>query len=266
MVVTRYYELLKSNTDLAKASMSGLPPLRLYLPAMVRFRFVCIHGTFETKPEVHMDWRPACGHAPALVIAAFVLFSSILFSWAAIPAFAADVAFQQWLAATWPEAQALGVSRSTFDAATRGLEPDLSLPDLAIPGRAQAPQRGQAEFVQTPADYLKEANIARLAAEGARLRAQHAATLEGIETKFGVPGQVVLAIWGRETDFGHYKLPHDAIRVLATQAYVGKRKDMFRQEFLLALKMLQEGLVKRTDMRSSWGGAMGMTQFLPSEF
>jgi lytic murein transglycosylase len=215
-----------------------------------------------------MHWRSTQSLAPALVIAAFacILFSCILFSWAANPALAADAAFQQWLAATWPEAQALGVSRATFDAATRGLEPDLSLPDLAVPGRTQAPQRGQAEFVQTPADYLKEANIARLAAEGAKLRAQYGATLEGIEKRFGVPGPVVLAIWGRETDFGHYKLPHNAIRVLATQAYVGKRKDMFRQEFLLALKMLQEGQVKLADMRSSWGGAMGLTQFLPSEF
>jgi lytic murein transglycosylase len=212
-----------------------------------------------------MHLRSVRSWAPGLVIAALVLFC-ILFSWTANPAFAADAAFQQWLAATWPEAQVLGVSRATFDAATRGLEPDLSLPDLAIPGRAQAPQRGQAEFVQTPADYLKESNIARLAAEGAKLRAQYAASLEGIEKRFGVPGPVVLAIWGRETDFGHYKLPHDAIRVLATQAYVGKRKDMFRHEFLLALKMLQEGLAKRTEMRSSWGGAMGLTQFLPSEF
>ena len=59
--------------------------------------------------------------------------------------------------------------------------------------------------------------------------------------------------------------PHDAIRVLATQAYVGKRKDFFRNEFLHALKMLQDG-VPRADLRSSWGGAMGLTQFLPSEF
>ena len=203
-----------------------------------------------------MHWGKVCSLAPALVTVAFALFAS-----AANPAFSADAAFAQWLAATWPEAQALGVSRATFDAATRGLEPDLSLPDLAIPGRPQAPQRGQAEFVQTPADYLKEANIARLAAEGAKLRAQYAATLEGIEKRFGVPGPVVLAIWGRETDFGHYKLPHNAIRVLATQAYVGKRKDMFRQEFLLALKMVQEGLAKLPQMRSSWGGAMGLTQF-----
>jgi membrane-bound lytic murein transglycosylase B len=76
---------------------------------------------------------------------------------------------------------------------------------------------------------------------------------------------VVLAIWGRETDFGRYKLPHNAIRVLATQAYVGKRKEMFRREFLLALKILQDGQMKIADMRSSWAGTMGLTQFLPSE-
>jgi len=178
----------------------------------------------------------------------------------------ADAEFQQWLAAVWPEAAALGVSRATFEAATRGLEPDLSLPDLAIAGRPEAAPRSQPEFVQTPADYLKEATIARLAAQGQKLRDQYRPTLAAIEQRFGVPANVVLAIWGRETDFGHYQLPHNAIRVLATQAYMGKRKDMFRGEFLLALKMLEEGHVRLADMRSSWGGAMGMTQFLPSEF
>jgi lytic murein transglycosylase len=182
------------------------------------------------------------------------------------PAFAADAAFAQFIAALWPQAQALGISRATFETATRGLEPDYSLPDLAIPGRAEQPQRGQAEFVQTPADYLKETNIARLAAQGARLAGQHAATLRAIEQRFGVPGNVVLAIWGRETDFGAEKQSRSAIRVLATQAYIGKRKEMFRQEFLLALKMLDEGQIRLADMRSSWGGAMGLTQFLPSEF
>jgi len=179
---------------------------------------------------------------------------------------AADAAFTQFLASLWPQAQALGISRETFETATRGLEPDYSLPDLAVPGRAEAPSRGQAEFIQTPADYLKETNIARLAAQGARLAREHAATLAAIERRFGVPGNVVLAIWGRETDFGAEKQAHNALRVLATQAYVGKRRDMFRQEFLLALKMLQDGNARLSDMRSSWGGAMGLTQFLPSEF
>ncbi|MGZ8391181.1 MAG: lytic murein transglycosylase, partial [Rhodoplanes sp.] len=185
---------------------------------------------------------------------------------AASSASAADAAFQAWLRSLWPEAEQLGVSRATFDAATRGLEPDLSLPDLVIPGRPDAPPRGQAEFVQTPADYLREATLASLAAQGRKLLDQHRATLLRIEREFGVPPHVVLAIWGRETAFGGYKLPHSAIRVLATQGFYGRRKDLFRNEFLMALKMLEEGHVTLADMRSSWGGAMGLTQFLPSEF
>jgi lytic murein transglycosylase len=179
---------------------------------------------------------------------------------------AADPAFQRWLEELWPQAQALGVSRTTFDAATRGLEPDLTLPDLELPGREGVPPRGQAEFVQTPADYIKEANIARLAEQAKKLAAEHSRTLAAIEQQFGVPGNVLLAIWGRETAFGGYKLPKSAITVLATQGYYGRRKDFFRQELLYALKMLEEGHIKPADMRSSWGGAMGLTQFLPSEF
>jgi lytic murein transglycosylase len=159
----------------------------------------------------------------------------------------------------------MGVSRTTFETATRGVEPDFSLPDLAIPGRPEAPQPGQPEFVRTPADYLRETTIARLAAQGAKLREQYRTVLDRIEQRFGVPGSVVLAIWGRESDFSTRTYGQNAIQVLATQAYVGKRKDMFRQELLLALKMIQDG-VPLADMRASWGGAMGMTQFLPSEF
>ncbi|MFN3657375.1 MAG: lytic murein transglycosylase [Pseudolabrys sp.] len=182
----------------------------------------------------------------------------------AVPAHAADPAFEQWLQGAWPEAQALGVSRATFDKAVAGLEPDLSLPDLVIPGRAEkAPP--QPEFVQTPSQYLRESAFDRLAARGRQLAAQYRKTLSRIEREVGVPGDIVLAIWARETDYGGYKLPHDAVRVLATQGYTGKRKDFFRNEFLHALKMLESG-VPRADMRASWGGAMGLTQFLPSEY
>ena len=105
------------------------------------------------------------------------------------PATAADAAFQKWLAELWPQAQSMGVSRRTFDAAIRGVEPDLTLPDLDLPGREGAPPRGQAEFVQTPADYIKEANIARLAEQAKKLAAEHSRTLAAIEQKFGVPRQ-----------------------------------------------------------------------------
>jgi lytic murein transglycosylase len=183
------------------------------------------------------------------------------------PAAAApDIAFTQFIASLWPEAQAEGVSRAAFDAETRGLEPDFKLPDLILPGRPATGAPSQAEFVQVPADYLKEASIARLAEEGRRLMAKYRPALTGIEARFGVPAAIVLAIWGRETDYGRYTLPYDGLRVLATQAYVGRRKDQYRTEFILALKLINDGEVTRKDMRASWAGATGLTQFLPSEF
>src|SRR5271169_2907081 len=179
---------------------------------------------------------------------------------------APDAGFSAFIASTWPEAQAQGVSRATFDNETRGLEPDYKLPDLILPGRPATGAPSQAEFVQVPADYLKEASIARLAEEGQRLMAKYRPALTGIEARFGVPATIVLAIWGRETDFGRYTLPYDGLRVLATQAYVGRRKDTYRTEFILALKLINDGEVTRKDLRSSWAGATGLTQFLPSEF
>jgi lytic murein transglycosylase len=181
-------------------------------------------------------------------------------------AHAADAAFQAWLQSQWPQAQELGVSRATFEVATRGLEPDLSLPELVIPGRPQQAAPGQPEFVETPADYLKETTFDRLAAQGRKLFDQYRAPLAAIERQFGVAPAVLLAIFGRETDYGHSHDGRNAIRVLATQAYLGKRRDKFREEFLLALKMLEDGYVKLADMKSSWAGAMGLTQFLPSDF
>src|ERR1700751_3970693 len=182
------------------------------------------------------------------------------------PARAADIAFTQFIASLWPEAEAAGVSRATFDRETRGLEPDYKLPDLILPGRAATGAPAQAEFVQVPADYINEGAIARLAEHGQKLLQQYRLSLDVIEKRFGVPATVVLAIWGRETDFGRYTLPYDEVRVLATQAYVGRRKDTYRTEFILALKILGEGAVSRTDMRASWAGATGLTQFLPSEY
>lgn len=181
------------------------------------------------------------------------------------PSIASDAAFTQFVASLWPEAQKAGISRMTFDAQTRGLEPDYKLPDLLLPGRPSTGAPSQAEFVQVPADYVKEASIARLAAHGRTLMQQHAATLKAIEQRFGVPARIILAIWGRETDYGRHALPYDGLRVLATQAYVGRRKDQYRGEFIEALRLIQNGDVTRKNLRTSWGGATGLTQFLPSE-
>src|SRR6266699_5428902 len=97
------------------------------------------------------------------------------------PARAADAAFTQFIASLWPEAEAAGVPRATFDAETRGLEPDYKLPDLILPGRPATGAPSQAEFVQVPADYIKDASIARLAAQGQKLMQQYRPALDEIE-------------------------------------------------------------------------------------
>ena len=83
------------------------------------------------------------------------------------------------------------------------------MPDLILPGRPATGAPSQAEFVQVPADYIKEASIAKLAEEGQRLMQKYRDALAGIEKRFGVPATIVLAIWGRETDYGRYTLPYD---------------------------------------------------------
>src|SRR5947207_8304788 len=178
----------------------------------------------------------------------------------------ADAAFATWLQSLWPQAQALGISRATFDTATRGLEPDLTLPDLVLPGRVERPSAGQPEFVTTPADYLKEPAIERLAGDARKFYDRYRAPLDAIERQFGVPATILLAIFGRETDFGRAADARNAIRVLATQAYVGRRKEKFLTEFLLAFKIVDQGQIKLADMKSSWAGAMGLTQFLPPDY
>ena len=84
--------------------------------------------------------------------------------------------FDQFVQSLWPQAQQIGVSRKTFDAATRGLEPDLALPDLEIPGRVEKPP-AQPEFVQTPAAYISETTIDRYATQARKLATEHRATL-----------------------------------------------------------------------------------------
>jgi lytic murein transglycosylase len=173
--------------------------------------------------------------------------------------------FAQFIAGLWPDAQAAGVSRATFDKTFAGMQPNLKLPDLDLPGRPTDGSKGQAEFTRAPKDYLDEAYLERLAATGRQLAVEHKSDLDKIERDIGVDRYSILAIWGRETAFGTHKLPHDAIEVLATLAWTGRRKELFRNELIEALKMLQSG-VARSDMRASWAGAVGLTQFMPSEY
>ncbi|MBA2126797.1 lytic murein transglycosylase [Hyphomicrobium methylovorum] len=173
--------------------------------------------------------------------------------------------FPAFVEGLWPEAKSAGVSRKTFDAAFAGLMPDLSIPDLDLPGRPKVDNSGQAEFTKTAADYLSVPYLTKLAVQGRKFLKDHDTGLRRIEKLTGVDRFTLVAIWGRETAYGSYKPPNDAIRMLATLAYTGKRKDKFREELIAALKMLESG-VPRSDMRSSWAGALGLTQAMPTEY
>ena len=179
-----------------------------------------------------------------------------------------DDQFRAWLQTDlWPEAQANGVSKTTFDAAFSGVTPNLKLPDLVMPGaKEKTPKKQhQAEF-GSPGNYFAEKTIGAVTAGGRSRAGTHAKTLAAIEKRYGVPGGVVLAIWGRESGFGAAKIPYDAFEVLGTKAFMATRKEMFRKEVLAALVIVERGLATKGAMKSSWAGALGQPQFLPTSF
>ena len=177
-----------------------------------------------------------------------------------------DGLFRQWLENDlWPDARARGVSPVTFEAAFARVSPNLDLPDLVMPGESapRSSRQHQAEF-RAPSAYFQ--HIGGVISGGRRQAAQHASTLVAIEERYGVPRGIVLAIWGRESGFGGASIPHNAFAVLGTKAFMATRKEMFREEVLAALEMVEKRGVDPAAMRSSWAGAMGQPQFLPTSY
>ncbi len=179
-----------------------------------------------------------------------------------------DAEFRTWLQTDlWPEASRAGISQQTFSAAFDGIRPNLRLPDLVLPGQApDVPQaQHQAEF-GSPGNYFAE-NIVSGVVNGGRQRSGRLqSVLASLESRYGVPGGILLAVWGRESGFGNADIPHNAIEVLATKAWLARRKDMFRAEILAALQMVERGVVRPDRMRSSWAGALGQPQFMPTSY
>jgi lytic murein transglycosylase len=164
--------------------------------------------------------------------------------------------FQGFLRSLWPAAQAAGVSRETFDAATAGLSPE--------PGVIARP-KAQAEFTVGIPTYVAGAVTKERVAKGRALARELAKTLADAGARTGVPGELCLAILAVESNFGTATGGADVLRVLATLAWQGHMADKLGAEFVDALSMLQQG-VPRGRLRGSWAGAMGMPQFMPSAY
>lgn len=166
--------------------------------------------------------------------------------------------FNGFIASFKREAAAAGVSQRTLESAFAGVVQDQKV--LAF-DRAQ---RGtfRKSFEQYVATRVGPARIKR----GAQLMRTHAALLSRIEQQFGVPGEILISIWGLETSFGgdSGKLP--VINVVATMAHDCRRTELFQRELLAALQILDRGYLSPEQLRGAYAGELGQTQFLPSSY
>jgi lytic murein transglycosylase len=162
-----------------------------------------------------------------------------------------------FLDALWADAQKRGITRATFDQALAGFAPD---------ARVIAATRREPEYGKPVGLYIESIASKSRVATGAAKAKQWAGALDAIEAKYGVESGIVLALWGIESSFGAGADRWDVIRSLATLAEARYRDPYFRNELLVALKILQEGHNARDRMLGSWAGAMGQPQFMPSSF
>ncbi|MHA7872644.1 MAG: lytic murein transglycosylase [Hyphococcus sp.] len=176
---------------------------------------------------------------------------------ATAPAAAQNRDFESWLDSFKAEAAAAGVRADIIDAAFAG---------LAINERVYELNDNQPEFTRAIWDYLDGA-VSQTRIEKARAKmAEHRPALSQIEQAYGVDAEIIVAIWGLESSFGAILGDYDAIQALATLGYEGRRTGYGRSQLIGALKIIQNGYATREELKGSWAGAMGHTQFIPTTY
>ena len=165
--------------------------------------------------------------------------------------------FANWVNNFRPRAMASGISPGTYDRAMAiaRFNPEVIRLD-----------RRQAEFSRPVWLYLDSAVSENRITTGRQMLAQHGAALNQIEARYGVPKEIVLAVWGMESNFGANRGKMQIIPSLATLAYEGRRAKFFEEQLIAALRILQAGDTDPAHMLGSWAGAMGHTQFMPTSF
>jgi len=170
---------------------------------------------------------------------------------------AAAANFRNCIAGYWPEAARRGVTQATFDTYTSQLTPDLKIMDFID---------AQPEFTKALWDYLdilvSDARIKR----GREILAANKATFDAVEKAYGVDRHVVAAIWGIESNYSTQIGERSVLRSTATLACVGRRQAYFKDEFLSTLEILNRGDLTPDELKGSWAGAFGPTQFMPTAF
>jgi lytic murein transglycosylase len=154
------------------------------------------------------------------------------------------------------------------DAATKGVsQKGLSaLNGLTLDESVLAADKRQGVFKQTFEEFSGRMINRDRMTKGLRLLQQYAPVLRKVEAQFGVPGPVIVAIWGLETDFGVSVGKKDVIRSVATLAFDCRRTDMFQAQLTDALRIVDRGDLTPAEMHGDWAGDFGQTQFLPSSY
>ncbi|MDX6748411.1 lytic murein transglycosylase [Geminicoccaceae bacterium 1502E] len=165
--------------------------------------------------------------------------------------------FDAWLRGFRVEARAAGISEGTLDRAFRGVAPIDRVVEL---------DRRQPEGRMTFGEYRSKVLSEARRRKGAALMREHADLLERVRQTYGVPPQLIVALWGIESSFGEFKGRFPVVASLATLAFEGRRADFFRRELMSALEILEHGDISAEGMFGSWAGAMGQSQFMPSTY
>ena len=164
--------------------------------------------------------------------------------------------FDAWLTSFKSEAAANGISQAAITAGLNGVTIDQTV---------LARDRSQKVFSQSFEEFSGRMVPPRLT-RGANMMKQYGSALSRIEQAYGVPGEVLVAIWGLETDFGVNTGKFQTLRSLATHAYDCRRADEFRAELMDALRIVERGDLSPQEMRGAWAGEIGQTQFMPSSW
>jgi lytic murein transglycosylase len=178
------------------------------------------------------------------------------------PSGLSEAGFQAYLPRLRAEAQRAGVTRATLDRV---------FPALTFSPRTIELDRGQPGGVSgatptPPFAPYRNRHLTRALIDRGRARyAANVARLNDIGRRYGVPPSVMVAIWGKETSYGSIMGNFDLLNSLASLAYEGRRRDLFTQEFIATLKMMDRGF-PRSQLTGSWAGATGQSQFLPSVY
>ncbi len=168
-----------------------------------------------------------------------------------------ELGFDEWLKGFRAEAAAAGIRSDVIDMAFDG---------VAMNQRVFELNDNQPEFSRSVWDYVDGAVSEQRVNDGRARVAENKVLLDRVEEEFGVDQEIVAAIWGLESSYGKIMGDHDVIGALATLGWKGRRTGYGREQLIGALKILQNGYATRDQLKGSWAGAMGQTQFIPTTY